>query len=80
MTPLEAARIVFNVRPTALRIFVEGKGMPTYEYRCENCGKRFSRIESISEHGRKRPACPKCKSRRVAQVLAPFFAKTKKKS
>ncbi len=54
--------------------------MPTYEYHCEKCNQRFSRIESVAEHGRKRLACPKCKSTKVAQVLAPFYAKTVKKS
>lgn len=54
--------------------------MPTYEYRCDKCKKRFSRIESIAEHGRKRLKCPKCKSTKVIQVLAPFYAKTVKKS
>jgi putative FmdB family regulatory protein len=24
--------------------------MPTYQYRCEKCGKRFERTETISEH------------------------------
>ena len=54
--------------------------MPIYEYRCEKCGKRFSRIEAISTHGRRHPACPKCKSTRVAQVFTAFYAKTVKKS
>lgn len=54
--------------------------MPTYEYRCAKCGKRFSRVESISVHGRRHPACPKCKSARVTQVFSPFYAKTVKKS
>jgi putative FmdB family regulatory protein len=54
--------------------------MPTYDYRCEKCGKKFSRIEPISQHGRKRPKCPKCSSVKVAQIFSPFFAKTGKKS
>lgn len=54
--------------------------MPTYEYTCGKCGKRFSRVESIAVHDRVRPSCPKCKSRRVSQVFASFFAKTAKKS
>jgi putative FmdB family regulatory protein len=54
--------------------------MPTYEYRCEKCGKQFSVVHSISAHDRKRPACPKCKSAKVEQVFSPFFAKTAKKS
>jgi putative FmdB family regulatory protein len=54
--------------------------MPTYEYRCTKCRKHFSEQQGIEEHGRKRPACPKCKSRAVEQVLSPFFAKTVRKS
>ena len=54
--------------------------MPTYEYRCEQCRKGFSRVESISQHGKKRPKCPKCGSTKVMQVFSPFFAKTGKKS
>ena len=54
--------------------------MPTYEYRCDKCGKKFSRVEPISQHGSKRPKCPKCNSVKVTQVFSPFFAKTGKKS
>ena len=54
--------------------------MPTYDYRCEKCGQRFSQIESISAHGRVRSKCPKCKSVKVVQVFTPFYAKTVKKS
>ncbi|MBE0591042.1 MAG: zinc ribbon domain-containing protein [Gemmatimonadales bacterium] len=54
--------------------------MPTYEFRCEKCGKKFSRVEPISQHGKKRPKCPKCSSVKVSQVFSSFFAKTGKKS
>ena len=54
--------------------------MPTYQYRCEKCRKRFDRVESIREHGTKRIRCPSCKSTRVEQQLGGFFAKTSKKS
>ena len=54
--------------------------MPTYEYRCDECNKRFSRVEKISQHGKKRPKCPKCGSAKVVQVFGSFFAKTSKKS
>ncbi len=54
--------------------------MPTYEYRCQKCGRKFSRVESISEHGRRRPSCPKCKSTKVSQLFSSFYAKTAKKS
>lgn len=54
--------------------------MPTYSYHCEKCGKTFARIESISAHGTRKPACPKCGSKQVRQTLGAFFAKTSKKS
>jgi putative FmdB family regulatory protein len=54
--------------------------MPIYEYRCAKCRTRFSQQRGIAEHGGKRPACPKCKSRVVEQVFSPFFAKTVRKS
>jgi putative FmdB family regulatory protein len=54
--------------------------MPTYEYRCEECRKRFSRVETISQHGKKRPKCPKCGSAKVMQVFSSFFVKTGRKS
>ena len=54
--------------------------MPIYEYRCTTCGERFSQTEEIVDHGATPPACPKCASRAVEQVLSPFFAKTVRKS
>lgn len=54
--------------------------MPTYEYRCKKCRKRFAKAETIEAHARKRPSCPKCKSTAVEQVLSPFYVKTVKKS
>jgi putative FmdB family regulatory protein len=59
---------------------IEECDMPTYEFRCEKCGKKFSRVEPISQHGKKRPKCPKCSSVKVSQVFSSFFAKTGKKS
>src|SRR5437762_10735249 len=49
LTPVSAGN---NVKPA----------MPIYEYRCTECHTRFSQQQAIEEHGRKRPACPKCKS------------------
>lgn len=54
--------------------------MPTYEYRCSDCRHVFDRIEPLAEHGVKKPACPKCHSRNVEQVLTAFFAKTSHKA
>ncbi len=37
--------------------------MPTYEYECKKCGKRFEIFQRITEPPKKR--CPKCKGRIV---------------
>lgn len=54
--------------------------MPTYEYECEHCGRRFTKIESISAHGDRAPKCPSCKSAKTHQVTSTFYAKTVRKS
>ena len=54
--------------------------MPTYVYRCEQCGDTFERTETISEHGTTMPPCPKCGSDKVASVPTRFVAVTAKKS
>ncbi len=54
--------------------------MPTYAYRCEECGKEFEQVEAISEHGSSRPKCPGCGKERVVSVPTRFYAKTAKKS
>jgi putative FmdB family regulatory protein len=54
--------------------------MPTYEYRCRECGEVFDRVEPLAAHGHGMPACPRCKSKKVEQLLTPFFAKTGRKS
>ena len=54
--------------------------MPTYEYRCGKCGRRFTVVQRISEHTGRAPACPKCHARAVRQLPSAFFAKTVKKS
>jgi putative FmdB family regulatory protein len=54
--------------------------VPTYEYRCEKCGKTFAVVQSMSARASRGPACPKCKSRSTRQVLSAFYAKTVKKS
>jgi putative FmdB family regulatory protein len=53
--------------------------MPTYRYRCERCDETFERVETITEHGREKPRCPKC-GEEVVQTPAPFVAMTGKKS
>ena len=57
-----------------------GTTMATYLYHCLACGHDFERAESMSQHERSHPACPKCKSTKLEQILAPFFAKTGRKT
>jgi len=59
---------------------IKGCPMPTYEYKCKKCGKKFELVMSMSEHESKRAACPKCKSRTLERVYSGFFAKTSRKS
>ena len=54
--------------------------MPTYEFVCKKCKKKFSLIMSISEYEKKKAQCPKCKSTDVKQQITSFQAVTSKKS
>jgi putative FmdB family regulatory protein len=54
--------------------------MPSYEYQCQKCKKRFTVVERISQHTSRSPACPKCRSKATRQLLTAFYAKTVKKS
>ncbi|MDI9570375.1 MAG: zinc ribbon domain-containing protein [Pseudomonadota bacterium] len=54
--------------------------MATYEYRCEACKKSFTLIQKISEHGKTKVTCPKCKSEKVKQQISSFLIKTSRKS
>jgi putative FmdB family regulatory protein len=54
--------------------------MPTYSYRCEKCGKKFERTETISEHEATKPTCPKCGSKKVCFVPGNVYVVTSKKS
>jgi len=54
--------------------------IPTYEYRCGKCNRKFQVVMSIQEHETRRPKCPKCGSARMDQLLSAFFAQTGKKS
>jgi len=54
--------------------------MPTYEYVCGDCGKKFSVTMTFSEHDTRRIVCPACKGRKVAQRFSAVFTKTSRKS
>jgi putative FmdB family regulatory protein len=54
--------------------------MPSYDYYCKECKKTFNVIMTLAEWEKARPACPKCRSKKVEQKPAAFFAVTSKKS
>jgi putative FmdB family regulatory protein len=54
--------------------------MPRYEFLCETCKKPFELIMTITERGKAKPRCPKCKSTKVAPQLGGFMTQTSKKS
>ena len=54
--------------------------MPTYDYRCLKCGKKFILVHSMADHGKKRAKCSKCGSLHVQRILGFFLVKTSKKS
>jgi putative FmdB family regulatory protein len=54
--------------------------MPTYDYRCESCGREFSRTMHMVEHDQGGIRCPDCGGAQVVQQYRPFFARTSRKS
>lgn len=43
--------------------------MPTYEYRCLKCSKRFDVRMNYSDYGKKEVLCPHCGSSRVTRKI-----------
>lgn len=54
--------------------------MPTYEYVCSDCGKKFSVTMTFSKHDQGRTVCPRCGARKVVQQFSTVFTKTSRKS
>ena len=54
--------------------------MPSYDFMCEKCGKKFTLDLTIAEYEKTKFRCPKCKTTRVKQQIMPFQAVTSKKS
>ena len=54
--------------------------MPTYEYKCLECGKSFSLVLFISEHDKVEVKCPECSSKSVKQLMSVFVAQTSRKT
>jgi len=45
--------------------------MPIYEYKCKDCGHRFSLLQSVSA-SRTGAKCPNCGSARTERVVSRF--------
>jgi putative FmdB family regulatory protein len=43
--------------------------MPTYEYRCQNCKKRFNLVLAYTEYGKQPVTCPHCQSANVQRRI-----------
>jgi putative FmdB family regulatory protein len=54
--------------------------MPTYEYVCRKCNRRFEAHLTLAEHDKRKAQCPKCRTKDVQQVPEAFYAVTSKKS
>jgi len=58
----------------------EGGRMPSYDYRCPKCNKKFTTILSIGEHDAGKAKCPKCGAKKLEQLITAFQVKTSRKS
>lgn len=54
--------------------------MPSYDFVCGKCKKKFTLTMSVSEYEKTKPRCPKCKSTGVKQQISSFQTITSKKS
>jgi putative FmdB family regulatory protein len=54
--------------------------VPIYNFHCKECKKSFTLTMALAEYERGKFVCPKCKSKKVEQQMAAFFAVTAKKS
>ncbi|TKS61666.1 MAG: hypothetical protein EWM72_00414 [Nitrospira sp.] len=54
--------------------------MPTYEYKCLDCGKEVVLFLRLQDHERGSVACPSCNSKRMEQLITSVMAKTSRKS
>ena len=54
--------------------------MPTYEFECAKCTRKFNLYESVVEHDKHREKCPKCGSSDIKSLISAVSIKTAKKS
>lgn len=49
--------------------------MPLYDFRCEECGHKFTVLVGVEE--RHKVTCPQCASRSVKQLITPCAVQVK---
>jgi putative FmdB family regulatory protein len=54
--------------------------MPNYEFKCQNCKKKFAVTMSLKEREEGKIKCPKCRSVKNQPIFGSFYSKTSKKS
>ncbi len=54
--------------------------MPTYEYKCVDCGQVSTLWLSMRDRERGPVSCPNCSGKRMEQLIATVTAKTSRKS
>ena len=55
--------------------------MPTYEYRCSGCGKRFEVTVTLAEYLKSpKSTCPRCGTAKVVRVFTAINVKTRSKT
>ncbi len=54
--------------------------MPTYEYKCLDCGHVATLWLTMEDRERGAVACPSCGGKRMEQLIATVTAKTSRKS
>ena len=59
---------------------MEGVTVPIYSFHCKESKKSYTLTIPLAEYEKGKFACPKCKSRKVEQRVAAFFAVSAKKS
>lgn len=54
--------------------------MPTYEFKCQDCGVIFSKVILISRRSENQIICDACGSKNVEQLYTSISVKTDKKT
>ncbi|MBP1597735.1 MAG: Zinc ribbon domain [Acidobacteria bacterium] len=57
--------------------------MPIYSFECSKCGHKFDQTLSLAEFEKKEAkkfSCPKCRSKKVEQLMVGCTVQTSKKS